>query len=123
MTAHDRVERTLATLLLEIAETAMPESFFASDSRCEYARRILSSVPASKLVPSDWYAIGTRSARGRFRVRRLVVGRLLARAEKEIGETLVRVRIEPLTPFMATSAVRSRNRRPDTSSSDSRTES
>lgn len=31
----------LAQELLEIAELAMPASYFQSDSRCEHARRIL----------------------------------------------------------------------------------
>jgi hypothetical protein len=39
-------------------------------------------------VPRKWWAIGTMRPTGVFQVRRLVVGRLLAREEKRPGEVI-----------------------------------
>lgn len=48
----DATVRKLAEGLLEIAELAMPDTHFATDSRCELARRVLASTarpPAFRL--------------------------------------------------------------------------
>jgi hypothetical protein len=34
--------------LLKIAETAMPDTYYASDSRCKYARRLLAELTAKE---------------------------------------------------------------------------
>jgi hypothetical protein len=40
-TTEEPVEIKLARGLLEIAHLAMPEAYFATDSRCELAREVL----------------------------------------------------------------------------------
>ena len=40
--------KKLATDLLAIAELAMPDTFFASDSRCKFARKSLKNIEKFK---------------------------------------------------------------------------
>lgn len=37
--------RTLAQSLLDIAEVAMPDTYFATDTRCQLARAVLATLP------------------------------------------------------------------------------
>jgi hypothetical protein len=44
-------------------------------------------------IPAKWWAIGKSLPKGRFKIRRIVSGRLLARAEKREDELIMRVTI------------------------------
>ncbi len=49
-----------------------------------------------RLINDTAWAIGSRTKRKAFRVRRVVWGRLLARAERRDDEVIVRVKLTPL---------------------------
>jgi hypothetical protein len=44
--------RTLAQSLLDIAEIAMPDTYFATDMRCQLARAVLAALPSATEEPS-----------------------------------------------------------------------
>lgn len=46
-----------------------------------------------RVTPQVWWAIGRMRPTGWFDIRRLVVGRLLAREEKREGEVIRKVRV------------------------------